>query len=436
MTALRRYRLTTTLESQATVGDGLLRGNVRSTRQWIPGETTLGALAAAVMREHGPTIPKDSRFVDLFRHGRFGPAYIDRTTLMPLSVVACKYKTRQECAGSTWDLAWTTPSADPYDRCPVCHGKTEFGKGQVIGPREFLEPSVQTHVRLTTRETATDGDLFQRSTMRAATTFSSHAYLPDAATDLLPMDPAGPPAVRIRLGGARSSQGAARVHLVPDAVEPDVPLTTTGRLVVRLLSPGVLVDRWGRPAQEPAAWAWELDAAFPGLGARVDRQWIRWEEHGGWQSRGFPKPRERVVAAGSVFTIVFDTRPTAEQLADFRRGGVGLRTGHGFGWIELDRWQDVARQSEPISAAAEESSSLRALAGSDRVLARRVLNVLRSLEGLEGTPDIEATLWRREWFRALPPSQQRNLAGLLSGVTDLPAARSDLDDALRTAPEA
>lgn len=432
MNPLRRYRLTTTLQSAATIGDGLLRGNVRSTRQWIPGETMLGALAAAVMRDRGPGAPQDPRFADLFRHGRFGPAYIDGTTRVPLSVVGCKYRTQWECAGSTRDLAWTKPSADdPLARCPVCQGKTEFGKGQIIGPHELLEPSVQTHVRLTARETATDGDLFQRSTMRAATTFTSYAYLPYDATELLPFDPHGEPgAVRVRVGGARSSQGAAHVRLTVDADDPEVSLTPTGHLVVRLLSPGVLVDRWGRPAPEPTAWRWELEAAFPDLGAHVERQWTRWAEHGGWQSRGFPKPRERVAAAGSVFAIAFDAPPTARQLADFRRGGIGLRTGHGLGWIDLDAWRDVARETPAVRAAGD-SSSLVSLAGSDPVVARRMLNLLRSLEVHDGS-DREAALWRREWFRALPVATQRKLSDLLSSVLDIAAARSELDTALRT----
>lgn len=429
-TGLRRYRLTTTLQSPTTIGDGMLRGNVRSTRQWIPGETMLGALAAATMREHGPAVPQDHRFAALFRRGRFGPAYIDGTTRMPLSVVTCKYKAYRDCEAAPRDLAWVESSTGALIECLSCGGKTEFGKGEIVGPRELREPSVHTHVRLTGRETATDGDLFQRSTIRATTTFTSIAFLPEEAIDLLPTEPGGS-TVRIRLGGARSSQGAARVEFMADSDEPPVTLTDEGRLVVRLLSPGVLVDRWGRPAQEPDAWAWELDEAFPALGARVERQWIRWEEHGGWQSGGFPKPRERVATAGSVLTVAFDSQPTVDQLASFRRDGIGLRTSQGFGWIELDQWRDVIRET-PSSQAVAASSSLRALAVSDPGLARRVLSLLRSSEEQGDSANLESALWRREWFRTLPAASQRKLTTLLTDVANMTEARAELDDALRT----
>ena len=76
---------------------------------------------------------------------------------------------------------------------------------------------------------------------------------------------------------------------------------TDGDLVIRLRSPGIFTDDYGRPAREPSPH--NLERAL-GVPARVVRSWTRWEQSGGWHAAsGLPKHQELIVSAGSTFRI-------------------------------------------------------------------------------------------------------------------------------------
>jgi CRISPR-associated protein (Cas_Cmr3) len=99
--------------------------------------------------------------------------------------------------------------------------------------------------------------------------------------------------------------------------------------VIRLRSPGVLVDDLGRPSRDPNPA--ELAGLF-GSPARVERHWARWQSIGGWHvASRLPKPTELAVAAGSTYGVATE-RPLEEAaLVELSRRGLGLRRHEGFG---------------------------------------------------------------------------------------------------------
>lgn len=422
---LIRHRLDIRLDAPTLVGTGELRGNTRPSRDWIPGETILGALAGASLRDCAPGGPLPKGFVETFRWGRFGPAMAVGSWRTPMSVASCKYRTRPECLSRSWsDLAWESASGTHPggDLCPVCKRGLELGKGTVSG----APLDARMHVELGANESGVDENLFRRLTLRRGTRLVAHAWLPEPRSG----------STRVRIGGAQSTQGAAEITFAVEQPEPVSSavldhLAGTGEIVVRLASPGILVDQWGRPAASASAWQWQLEQRFPGLGARVSRQWTRWGVVGGWRTGGLPKPSERVLEAGSVFTIAFESPPDQDQLQGLRDLGLGLRTNHGFGWVELEPAPRPEPPPAPAAGAAA-ADPVEGFARSHPDLRSKLSNVLRELEGRPiDSRDIDTMLGRRSWFKACDLSTQEALVALLAGIEDYQGARERVDQLRR-----
>jgi CRISPR-associated protein Csx10 len=320
------------------------------THRHVPGSVLRGALAAAWLTEHGepdPLQPGRARipagrrdaFIEIFEgRVRFGPLLAPGSYVVPLSVRRCKYpKPGHDCHRVALDAAFLDPTPD---RCPACDGALEAGRGEVEQFDEELV-TVSTRVALTEGETAQEGLLFARQALRSTAARPLTLTGPIAAVRGAIPDWLTAPR-RVLLGGRRSTGGAVDLSTGPAVPQPP---RVTDRIVLRLLSPAVLVDNAGRPARTPDA-ALLTDI----LGVRVEMShhpgWTRLTTVGGWHAASnLPKPDELAVTAGSVFELLFPEGPPGpEALTALLVQGIGLRRAEGYGWIEIATtpWQPPA----------------------------------------------------------------------------------------------
>jgi CRISPR-associated protein Csx10 len=325
-------------------------GWLTDTHRFVPGSVLRGALAAVWLARHRPPQPDtsgDAEFLNLFEGAvRYGPLYPGGDdALRPLSVFGCKYPADAACGGVAVDAAFEEVPA----RCPHCDSPMDPSRGTVVGAR-LVE---HTRVELDARGQAVDGQLFTRRALAAGTRL----------TGLVHGDLDGPlgwiaePDLAVRFGGRRSTSGltelAARPEPVPDFTGYDPQQRV---LVLRLSSPGIFVDRLGRPS-----WVPDVEE-LRRLGVPVkdvDAAFVRPTTVGGWHAASnLPKPRDFAVAAGSVFRLTCDGDPReGGGLEQLWRTGVGLRRAEGFGWVTLTRW----RPPEVRVAASPEADPLREL---------------------------------------------------------------------------
>jgi CRISPR-associated protein Csx10 len=308
----------------------------------IPGSVLRGALAGAWLAEHGDPDPvrrgraiipcqRRAEFTELFESGvRFGPLLSPGSYIAPMSVRRCKYPSTPGCKEVAIDEAFTDA---PPGRCPECGGVLEAGRGDVEGAEDLLMDD--TRVALTEGETAEEGLLYTRRSLRARdavdlpVTFTGRLT---AARGTVPEWLTLPR--RLQLGGRRGTGGAGDYAPGPVASANGQGGTSgTGRIVLRLLSPALLVDRYGRPALRPDE---ELVAELLGVRARNGRAWTRTAVVGGWHAASnLPKPEEMAVSAGSVFELLLpDGDAPAEGVAALLAHGLGVRRAEGYGWAE------------------------------------------------------------------------------------------------------
>lgn len=334
--------ITVTAHQPLALGTRPAGTETADTHRYIPGSVLRGALAAAWIGEHdAPREQKDPakrrEFVTLFEGTiRYGPLFHPNARVVPLSVFRCKYRPTAECAVEIHDeLTGAKPS-----RCSVCQGPVTRGKGEVehFGPRDAHVLTETTRVQLTAQETAQEGKLFTRRALghleadgEPGRTYRGRIVGTDAwlrrARDLW-------------MGGRRSTSGAVTYHAadeVDTSVDAHVPVLDDNRLVLRLVTPAVLVDACGLPTDE-------LDTE--GLSRLLGTSVTTRERHtrpaisGGWHAASnLPKPDEHVVSAGSVYVLRLGDTPPPEALRQLVDHGVGLRRNEGFGWIELGLWQ-------------------------------------------------------------------------------------------------
>lgn len=313
-----------TLEQPAQFGDRARKDFVLSTFEHVPGSVVRGAFAAAWLARNGPSkpgTPERKQFLDLFEGGvRFGSLLRDGTEYMSLAVAGHKYDPLDTCDKVDWDRAMED---DPPLYCPnqKCGSPIEQRRG-LDGPRPA--PVRRTSVAIGEDGVARDGQLFTRETVQAGEIFlGTLAASPDQSAILASLGP-------IRIGGRRTTHGLTRV-VIRDAGTPPTAQRRPGDddLVVRLRSPGIFTDDYGRPAREPSPI--DLEAAL-GVPARVKKRWIRWEHAGGWHAAsGLPKQQELTVAGGSTFLIHPERTVTDSGLARLAARGLGLRRHEGFG---------------------------------------------------------------------------------------------------------
>jgi len=393
--------LTLTLAQPAQLGDRARKNFVLSTMEHVPGSVVRGAFAAAWLARHGPSRPgtaERKEFLDLFEGGvRFGALLRDGTEFMSLAVSGHKYDPTDGCATVDYDRAMSDDDPPPY--CPDCGSPIEQRRG-LHGARPTL--ARRTSVAIGESGTAIPGRLFTRELIEAGQVFrGTLAATPDQAAILEALGP-------VRIGGRRTTHGLAEVA-IRDAESPQlVQRRPDDDLVIRLRSPGIFTDDYGRPARQPSPH--ELERALDGVPARVVRGWTRWEEAGGWHAAsGLPKPQELTVSAGSTF-IIHPERPVPDAaLSHLAQRGLGLRRHEGFGDLapppflrpgKAERDADAAR----LRRAGDQTAALRGLPV--RVSAQAWQAVL-NLMTAHAAGDQEATGRLRGMFASFPDASIR-----------------------------
>ncbi|PZT74175.1 MULTISPECIES: type III-B CRISPR module-associated Cmr3 family protein [unclassified Streptomyces] len=320
----------------------------------VPGSVLRGALAAAWIAEFGPpqhaATAHRTSFHELFEgHARFGPLLAPGSRVVPLSVHTCKYLPTPGCAQGGYDEA--TDSGPRPHRCPACgESPLVVGRGQVeLGPDSPMSIIETTRIQLTAQETAATGQIFTRQE------FAPRSGRPDAerqalsgriATATLHDDQVAWLTTDrvLRLGGRRGTSGEVHYRAVP-AAGPPTPtgnlFNKDGALILRLLSPAILVDAAGRPSNRPDP---ELLAETLGVvSVDIERSWTRWERVGGWNAVArIPKPEDLATAAGSVYLLKLTGTPESAGLARIVQDGIGLRRAEGYGWLTLGPWRQPA----------------------------------------------------------------------------------------------
>jgi CRISPR-associated protein Csx10 len=326
--------LTLTLRQAAQLGDRPREDFVLSTLEHIPGSVVRGAFAAAWIRKNGPPESGLAEFRRLFEGGvRFGTLLRPGTEFDSLAVLRHKYPHAGACQVPDYDRAVLaagdgrkTGRGEPPLNCPQCHSPLEPGRGiRRDGEPDRAEKRRRTSVAIGESGVAVRGQLFTRETLRPRESFTGTLVAENPA-DLELLRGIGP----VRVGGRRTTHGLAEVSIAAETRPPEPRLLNGGQdLVLRLRSPGIFTDSFGRPRPEPDET--ELERAL-GVPAAVSRSWTRWEETGGWHvASGLPKPSEMTVAAGSTFLIHTERIIPPEAVTALSLRGVGLRRHEGFG---------------------------------------------------------------------------------------------------------
>jgi CRISPR-associated protein Csx10 len=311
-----------TLSQPAQIGDRARKDFVLSTLEHVPGSVVRGAFAAVWLSRHGasrPGTPERKEFLDLFEGGvRFGALLRDGTEFMSLAVTGHKYDPTGDCATVDYDRAMS--DEDPPAYCPECESPIEPRRG-LHGTR--AAPVRRTSVAISESGTAIPGQLFTRELLQPGQVFrGTLAATADQRSALAELGP-------LRIGGRRTTHGLAEVAIRENGTSPTAQRRPDGDLVIRLRSPGIFTDDYGRPARVPSPA--ELEAGL-GVPARVVKSWTRWEQAGGWHAAsGLPKHQELTVSAGSTFVIHLERTVDDSALRKLASRGLGLRRHEGFG---------------------------------------------------------------------------------------------------------
>ncbi len=307
------YRLL--LRSVVTAGAGSEVGNGRRGHQVIPGSVIRGALAAAWMRDHG-TADSDHRMAALFeRDLSVGPAVPVGSWLVPLSLYRRKY---QPDGFDQWSDGAAVAGKPPDNGL-------EFGRGWSV-PAEHTVRITRT--ALNPDGTAKTGGLFSETGLRAGVVAVGELCV--STDDVAALQWLRRPRT-LRVGGRRSTGGLVdwTVHEPPAPVSADQ--SDAGTMLVRCLSPIILVDEYGAPAADRATVAAALSEQAD-TKLTVEREWARTGTVEGWHTAsGLPKVADWAIEAGSVFEVSGLSAASAERL----RFGIGLRRQEGFGRVEV-----------------------------------------------------------------------------------------------------
>ncbi|GGL05136.1 hypothetical protein GCM10012284_44580 [Mangrovihabitans endophyticus] len=300
----------------------------------VPGSVVRGAFAARWIRQHGTprTMSPDGRerFLTVFESGavRFGPLYPHHSALRWLSAPTHKYGRPSDCTTPEPDLADT--EADPV--CTGCTTPLESARDGLDGADGLLTD--RTHAGLDADDRPIDGQLYTRQRIRGGTRLDGLLTGPTDLLDQLTTDTSP-----LLLGGNRTASGRTTLTHQPATIDP--PETTGQTVILRLHSPAIFVDDYGRPL--PAPHPPDLARRLGIDNVHIERHWVRTDTVGGWHlASGLPKPTEQVTVAGSVYRLRCSSPPPSQALAALAHHGIGLRRHEGFGWISYPRAGDPA----------------------------------------------------------------------------------------------
>jgi len=313
-----------TLRRPAQVGDKARSDFVLSTRDNLPGTVVRGAFAAAWIARNSapaPGAPLRAEFMRLFEGDvRYGALLPHGLETSPLSVVSHKYQPSEQCAEAEYDQA--AQDSVPVS-CPDCGSPLEQSRA-LRGDGHPVLVQRRTSVVIAPSGVASRGQIVTRDTLAAGQAFRGTLVASDPALLGVLADLG-----QVRVGGRRTTHGAADVRIEDGQDPPAAERRQDGRLILRLRSPGIFTDDQGRPAREPNAA--ELQDVL-GCPVRVARRWARWHTVGGWHvASGLPKPAEVAVAAGSTYLLEPSAPVPDAAVAELGRRGLGLRRHEGFG---------------------------------------------------------------------------------------------------------
>jgi CRISPR-associated protein Csx10 len=302
---------------------------------------------------------------------------------------------------------------EPPLYCPDCGSPLEQRRG-LTGEREA--PRRRTSVAISPAGTAVEGALFTRETLGAGQVFRGTVTAPDD-TLLRVLDGLGP----VRVGGRRTTHGLADITVAAEAAAPLPQRRSDGMLVVRLRSPGIFTDEYGRPSRDPSGQ--ELSEALGGAGASVVQRWTRWEQAGGWHvASGLPKQQELTVAAGSTYIISTERSVADSALARLAERGLGLRRHEGFG--DLAPPPALRPGATARRTAAEYRRRLRDLAAPlvRMLMTARAGEVIRTLMKAHADGDTQASGRLRTAGNSHPDADVRAAMGFFLGLPPADAA--------------
>lgn len=327
-------QVTVTSEQRTSFGTGGERAYLTHTHPFLPGSVLRGALAAAWLKDAA----SDADFELIFERGRFGPALPQGVDVEPQSVGKCKYH-RDPSHAEYIDFAFEAdPEAAKKAKCAARENlKGNFTrKNLVTRAATAIEPR---------KNTAAQSQLFSREMIEKGTTFVGHVVLPDKAADarLAQLE-------RAFFGGRGSILGRCRVSWKQIQTLPGTEqLKAAQRVVIRTLSPTILVDDAGLPSTDLRAAIKEIAGTDPSS-VWADR--VESGLAGGWHSAsGMPKPSEIAIAPGAVAVLDSVDPDQVRRLLDH---GLGVRRNEGYGWVEVvpEAWQPASRYSSDSDARA------------------------------------------------------------------------------------
>lgn len=360
------WKVTVTSQQAITMGTGATRAFHTPSLGYIPGSVLRGALARAWLVAHGEGHPEFQRIFD--GPLRFGPLLAEGSDIANQSVARRKY----------W--AGDAPYVDRAFHDGEDLGVAEQLKGEVMwASGDGMTSTVRTALDQVTR-TAKEGSLFSRESHCRDRVFVGHIVGdPELVEPLRKIQ-------HLSIGGQRSVQGRATVTIE----QTDTPTVHAApRVVLRTLSPSILVDDAGRPVLDFAA-------AFPGCD--VENAWgtrLASDGTGGWHAASnTPKPSDAAIAPGAV-VVLRDADP--KVVDDLLNRGIGTRRVEGFGWLEevAEPWSPPTSEEErKIRREPGEAAWRKALEWTPR--ARK--SVAKWLRELNGAADLTRIEKQRAWL--------------------------------------
>lgn len=346
------FTVTVTSQQRTSFGTGGERIYLTRSHPFIPGSVLRGALAAAWLRNGGT---QDEVFTTIFERGRFSPAFPPWAQVQNQSVSKCKYHRSNADHEEYTDMAFETLSAADK-QVDSCGATREYLKGGCS--QTGLLTTVTTE--LTPRKnTAKKKNLFARQMIESGTVFTGHIVVPDGTdtTMLKKIDLA-------YFGGRGSVLGRCTVSF--KSCHTPLTISDTSDVVVRTVSPTILVDEAGLPSLRLN----EAIKDLTGIEPRQEEVWASRAESGlasGWHAAsGLPKPAEVALSAGAV-AILRNVGP--DKLRTLLDRGLGLRRSEGYGWVEVvdKRWQPMIEVPHPKPLTRRESRDAHARMWLDRL---------------------------------------------------------------------
>lgn len=331
-------KITALSSQEITVGSGAEKAFLTPSQQYIPGSTLRGALAAAWRAKYGDGHPA---FRGLFDGAvRFGPLIAANSDVESQSVWKCKYHSDPSepkyiddafacahCHHEAVEAVCSTCGVSRLTPPIMCGRPAERLKGGIAWPRSNTKNTkvVASTAIHPTRKTALKSSLYAREAHRRRTVFQGHVVGDEELLAKLSE------LTEVTIGGRQSIMG--RATLTRERDEDVLPNDMPDPVVLRTISPTILLDDAGRPSLDLASALAGLDVVHVWGGRMASGGTSGWHA-----ASGTPKPEDVALAPGTVIAI---RGAGPDRIADLLRQGLGTRRAEGFGWLEVvpEPWQ-------------------------------------------------------------------------------------------------